>query len=84
MASLYDNSNGYLITDCLQGSDTCDEALDIAKQEAERRNEDILLDDDDGYWLIKPDGGVWTVGPEQAKAWGYDPHPAWKIEEDTE
>ncbi len=60
MASIY-NTNGEYITQGLQGSSVCDEALIAAREIAAAHNEDVVLKDDDGYWLVSPDGEVTAV-----------------------
>jgi len=54
MAELYDLQTGYTITEGLQGSSVCDEAIIIARSEARQRGRIVLLDDDDGQWLVGP------------------------------
>ena len=55
MATIEDFYTGDLITDGLQGSTVCDEALQIAKEIAERRDTPVLLGDDDGEsWIVYP------------------------------
>lgn len=60
MAAVY-NKNGEYITQGLQGSSVCDEALIAAREIAASHNEDVVLHDDDGYWLVSPDGEVTAV-----------------------
>ncbi len=40
----------------LQGSDVCDEAWNAAVDMAEERDDNVVLCDDDGNWLVHPDG----------------------------
>lgn len=56
MATIYDPETGDLITDGLQGCETCDEALNTALSIAKRRGEPVELHDDDGEWIVEPDG----------------------------
>lgn len=58
MAAIYDTKDGDLITDGLQGSDRCDEALIATRKIAAERGEDVHLDDDDGEWIVSPDGTI--------------------------
>lgn len=58
MASIYDYWDGTLITGGLQGSNVCDEAIDTAKYLADHRDEPVHLEDDDGEWIVHPDGSV--------------------------
>lgn len=46
---------------CYSGSTA---ALDLARQRAARDGRPVLLVDDDGYWLVAPDGGVEKYTPE--------------------
>lgn len=55
MASIY-SVDGNEISLGLQGSDVCDEAWQAAVAIAEERGEPVWLDDDDGEWIIYPDG----------------------------
>lgn len=55
MAAIYD-LEGCALTQGLQGSDTSDEALQTARRMAADRGEAVHLDDDDGEWLVDPDG----------------------------
>lgn len=80
MATIYDAETAVTITEGFQGSSVCDEAIISAKSLAEMREEDVILDDDDGYWLVSPDGGVREIGAAEAKSIGFDPHPAWKVQ----
>jgi len=56
MAAIYDYATGYAITEGLQGCETCDEAIDMAIEIAAERGVPVVLEDDDGNWLVKPDG----------------------------
>lgn len=55
MAAIYDMDTGDTITDGLQGCNTCDEALDMARRIAAERGESVHLVDDDGEWSVAPD-----------------------------
>lgn len=57
MAALY-TTFGEAITVGLQGSVVCDEAIQAAKALARDRGHDVVLDDDDGSYLVSPDGSV--------------------------
>lgn len=56
MAAIYDYKNGHLITGGLQGCKVCDEAVQSAIWIAEHRNQPVHLEDDDGDWVVYPDG----------------------------
>lgn len=56
MAAIYNYQTGDFITQGLQGCTMCDEALQIARHEAATRNEPVVLEDDDGQWVVSPDG----------------------------
>lgn len=56
MAAIYDATTGETITEGLQGCSRCDEALQTARRLAQERDEPVHLDDDDGEWLVHPDG----------------------------
>ncbi len=49
-------ADGSEITAGLQPSRFCDEAINLARELAAERNETLLLCDDDGDWLVAPDG----------------------------
>ena len=55
MATIYD-ANGDVLSDVLQGCKVCDEAIQAARRRAKDRKEDVVLEDDDGLWLVHPDG----------------------------
>lgn len=54
MASIYDVETGDVLTEGLQGCNTCDEAIQVAQRAADERSADVLLDDDDGEWIVHP------------------------------
>ena len=56
MADIYDFEEGDVITQGLQGSSVCDDAIRFARNIAADRGEPVVLDDDDGAWLVHPDG----------------------------
>jgi len=56
MATIYDYEEGSIFADGLQGSSVCDEALRYAREYAVDRGEPVVLEDDDGVWLVHPDG----------------------------
>lgn len=58
MASIIDIDTGDYITQGLQGCSVCDTAIHTARRIAAERNEAVILDDDDGEWLVQPDGTV--------------------------
>ncbi len=55
MAAIY-ALDGSTITEGLQGCETCDEAINMAREIAAERGEPVTLDDDDGTWTVDPDG----------------------------
>lgn len=57
MATIYD-VNGEYITQGLQGSATCDEAVIAARRIALDRDEDVILEDDGEFFVVSPDGDV--------------------------
>lgn len=63
MAAIYD-SGGDVLTDGLQGSDNCDEAVIAARNWARRLGKPVILDDDDGRWQVDPDGSITEDGDE--------------------
>ena len=69
VATIYDAANGYEITSGLQTADLCNEAINTARQIAASRNEEVVLEDSDGYWLVSPDG---SVEETTAKACGFE------------
>lgn len=56
MAAIYDWKNGDPLALGLQGSDECDQAINLAKELAAERGESVHLDDDDGEWEVRPNG----------------------------
>lgn len=56
MASIFNYQTGEHITQGLRGSKTCDEAIQMARRMASDRQEPVVLDDDDGQWVVHPDG----------------------------
>jgi hypothetical protein len=54
MAAIY-TLEGYTITEGLQGCIKCDEAINMACEIARERGVDVILDDDDGSWLVHGD-----------------------------
>lgn len=56
MAAIYDMTTGDTITEGLQGCEACDEAIRAARRVAARRGAAVLLSDDDGDWIVSPDG----------------------------
>lgn len=61
MAAIYNSITGDLITGGLQGCRTCVGALDMARKMARERNQAVHLEDDDGDWLVHPDGHLERV-----------------------
>jgi hypothetical protein len=57
MAAVYD-MDGHAITEGLQGCKVCDEAIQAARAIASRRDEAVVLEDDDGHWIVHPNGTV--------------------------
>lgn len=55
-AALYCYETGDVIADGLQGSVMSDEAIQTAEHEAARRGTPVLLVDDDGEYVVYPDG----------------------------
>jgi hypothetical protein len=58
MASVYDLATGHTITEGLQGCRVCDQAIQVAADLAKIHNKTVILDDDDGEWLVGPRGRV--------------------------
>lgn len=56
MADLYTYDTGEVISQGLQGCCMCDQAMRAARETARVLNEPVVLDDDDGTWLVNPDG----------------------------
>lgn len=60
MAAIYTYETGDAITEGLQGCEICDEAIQIAQRIAADRGEPVVLEDDDGEWLVPSDGSPAT------------------------
>lgn len=58
MAEIYDRETGAPITVGLQGCKRSNEAIQSATRLARLRGASVLLIDDDGEWIIHPDGDV--------------------------
>lgn len=58
MTAIYDYETGAELTCGLQGSSVCDEAIHAALRIAAARATPVELHDDDGHWLVEPDGSV--------------------------
>lgn len=58
MAEVYDCETGDIITGGMQGSAVCSEAIQAAQRIAKDRGEPVLLADDDGQWIVHPDGAA--------------------------
>lgn len=71
MAAIYDIETGDTITEGLQGCGMSDEAIQEARFIASERRESVHLDDDDGSWIISPEGSA-TLWAEPHKAEGAD------------
>jgi NAD(P)H-dependent FMN reductase len=54
-ASIYDGE-GNTITGGLQPASVCDEAIQAARRIAAESGDDVYLEDDDGNWIVSPDG----------------------------
>jgi hypothetical protein len=63
MAAIYDYETAYTLSDGLQGCNVCDEAIRAAQWTADDRGEDVVLEDDDGVWLVHPADGDGTREP---------------------
>lgn len=72
MASIYDINTGHEITTGLQGSKVCDQAIICAKQIAVRKRETVILDDDDGEWLVGPRGGIRRFTKALKRRYGFN------------
>jgi hypothetical protein len=72
MASLYDLNSGHTITEGLQGCNVCDEALNIAKRTAAETRRSVLLEDDDGEWIVGPSGRIRKMTPALQRRYGFN------------
>ena len=63
MAYIID-SDGFTITEGLQGCTVFDEALLAARRQAAQRGQSVVLVDDDGAWRVQPDGECIAMGIE--------------------
>lgn len=74
MAALYDLISGHTITAGVQGSNACDAAIRMAKSIAKDSRRTVMLDDDDGEWLVGPSGRVRRFTPALKRRYGFDQH----------
>lgn len=72
MAAIYSTTDNDTITEGLQGSNTCDQAINMAREEASERGETVHLKDDDGEWLVGPRGGVRKLTPALRRKYGME------------
>lgn len=63
MANIYNMDAEYL-SEGLQGSAECDEAINAARDWSTSLDADVMLEDDDGNWIVHPDGSREEAGPE--------------------
>lgn len=56
MAEVFDYETGAPMTAGLQGCKVCDEALIAARNIAKDHGKPVLLVDDDGEWIVQPNG----------------------------
>lgn len=61
MSSIYTYETGETLCEGLQGSNVCDQAIQTAKELAAEREEEVVLEDDDGNWLVDPDGSCTSL-----------------------
>ena len=56
MAAVYDYETGQALAEGLRGcrSALTHEAIDAAERHADNQGKSVLLDDDDGRWLVHP------------------------------
>ena len=71
MASIYNNS-GETITLGLNGCNVSDETLQIARRQAAEREEAVILNDDDGEWVVNPDGSTQEFTAAMKREWGFE------------
>lgn len=87
MSTIYDwapGSDGMPLTDGIQGSSVCDAAIDTALRLAAARGTQVLLEDDDGWWIVHPKGGVEEATRDMLRSCGMidDEPPAAVWDED--
>ncbi len=58
MAAIYDVVSGYPITQGLEGCRACDQAVQTAIRIAAARMQSVHLEDDDGDWMVHPNGTI--------------------------
>lgn len=73
MASIYNWQTGDTITDGLQGSRRCDEAINLAREMAAEFGEPVVLSDDDGAWMVPPAGPCCRLIDAGEDGWRPDP-----------
>jgi len=72
MANIYRALTLDTISEGLQGCRVSDEALQSARAIAASRGEDVVLDDDDGYWMVDERGNVRSIGSSEATSLGLE------------
>jgi len=72
MATIYDAETAYTLSDGLQGSDVCDEAVLMAKQIAREDNRDVILEDENKLWFISAGTGkIREIDSDEARSLGF-------------
>ena len=66
MAAIYDYQTADTLSDGLQGSKVCDEARRTAQKKAAELGKAVVLEDDDGCWLINTKGDVLPLSKDWA------------------
>ncbi len=73
MATLFDLLSGDTITEGVPGCNTCDEGIRMALRIAQDGRRTVILDDDDGEWLIGPRGRVRRFTAALQRRYGFAP-----------
>jgi hypothetical protein len=72
MASIYDLNTGHTITVGVQGSSVSTEARNMARRIAKDRNRSVLLEDDNGDWIVGPRGRIRAMTSALARRYGFN------------
>lgn len=85
MATIYEYETGKPLSEGLQGSAQCDEAIRYAREEARDRQQPVVVEDDGEFFVVYPDGATREMDDRERRSGGWDatiPVDDWELEED--